>query len=34
MRSHHWVALLVVAIVFYLIGAKWPALAKRVGIGA
>jgi len=32
MSSHHWLGLLVVAIVFYLVGAKWPALAARVGM--
>lgn len=32
MRSHHWFSILVVAVAFYLIGAKWPQLAARVGV--
>jgi hypothetical protein len=32
MRSHHWIGLLVAAVVFYFIGAKWPQLAKTAGV--
>jgi len=32
MESHHWIFLLVVAVAFYAIGARWPTLAKTAGI--
>lgn len=32
MQSHHWLMLGLVAIVFYLIGAKFPAIASQVGV--
>jgi hypothetical protein len=32
MASHHWIMLLVVAVVFYWIGAKFPQIAKSVGV--
>lgn len=32
MQSHHWILLGLVAIGFYLLGAKWPGLAKQAGV--
>jgi hypothetical protein len=29
---HHWVLLLIVAVAFYLVGAKWPAVAQKAGV--
>jgi hypothetical protein len=31
MESHHWIGLVVIAVVFYLIGAKYPVYAARLG---
>lgn len=33
MQSHHWFSLLIVAVIFYVVGAKWPMLANRIGAG-
>ena len=32
MQGHHWIGLLVAAVVFYFVGAKWPQIAKTAGI--
>jgi hypothetical protein len=32
MQAHHWVVLGLVLIAGYLIGAKWPTLARQVGV--
>jgi hypothetical protein len=32
METQHWVMLVVVALVFYVIGTKYPALAQQVGL--
>lgn len=32
MRSHHWLMILVVAAVFYWVGAAYPAAAQRLGV--
>jgi len=32
MQGHHWLLLAVVAVVFYVVGAKYPAVAAKVGI--
>ena len=32
MASHHWVAIGLTAVVFYLVGAKYPSLAGKVGL--
>jgi len=31
MESHHWISLVIVAVIFYLLGAKFPAYAARLG---
>jgi hypothetical protein len=31
MEGQHWLMLAVVAAVFYIIGAKYPALSQRIG---
>jgi hypothetical protein len=33
MESQHWIMLLIVALVFYVIGAKYPMMASRIGFG-
>jgi hypothetical protein len=32
MQAHHWLFLGIVLIAGYFIGAKWPAIATRVGV--
>jgi hypothetical protein len=31
MQGHHWVMLVVVGFVFYIVGTKYPMLAQRIG---
>jgi len=31
MEGHHWIMLVVIALVFYVIGAKFPMMAQRFG---
>lgn len=31
MESHHWITIVIVAAVFYLVGAKFPRYAAMVG---
>jgi hypothetical protein len=31
MEGHHWIMLVVIALVFYVIGAKFPGTAQRFG---
>lgn len=33
MELQHWVLLVVVALVFYVVGAKYPATAAKLGFG-
>jgi hypothetical protein len=32
MKTHHWISFIVVALIFYIIGAKMPALADKLPI--
>lgn len=32
MKSHHWLLLIAVAVGMYLVGAKYPAFAHKVGL--
>jgi hypothetical protein len=31
MKGPHWLVVAIVAVAFYWIGAKWPALAQKIG---
>ena len=32
MTTHHWITLVIVAVIFYVIGVKFPSLAKKAGL--
>ncbi len=32
MQAHHWIALLVLLVAGYFVGARWPILAQKVGV--
>jgi hypothetical protein len=32
MKTHHWFTLVIVAAIFYVIGARMPAIAQKVGV--
>jgi hypothetical protein len=31
METQHWLMLMIIALVFYLIGARYPTLARQIG---